>query len=306
MPTPRDKILLRRSSAFSKRPALFDIEDGELALNFNSQEPGLYFRDFSLDTNSNSIRKIGPAHIGSTPPNYSASALGYPTQLSSGELWVDTSEGEGKFVLKAWNGISNTWDEVPGGRARVDLSLDQFLNGSDGSNIIHTDGIDLKINNKIALTGYSTTEGNKLIVNRGGQFGSGVELQGSSITIKDPASSSSFQIKIQSSVIPENDFVPFVIGEFDTNFRSAKYVIQVEGFTQGNLNHIYYVMESLVIHDGSEVFMTQYGTVSTFNNEILGGVDALIQDGKVKLTFQKSAGITGEVIIKTIRTCLSV
>ena len=42
---PRDKVRLRRSPVFTKRPQVYDLEDGELAVNLNTAEPGLFIRD---------------------------------------------------------------------------------------------------------------------------------------------------------------------------------------------------------------------------------------------------------------------
>jgi hypothetical protein len=166
----------------SKRPELFDIDDGELAINYNANEPGLYFKDLA-DDGTRKIRKIGPIHFGPTPPNAYAAAQGYPTELSNGECWVDTSEGEDKYLLKIWNANSSQWIEVSGIYARTDENLDQFLDGEDGDNFIHTDGIRLKINNKTALAGFSTADGDKLIINENNEFANGVELNGTSFLL---------------------------------------------------------------------------------------------------------------------------
>lgn len=244
--------------------------------------------------------------MGPIPPNSFAEELGFPVKLSHAETWIDTSLGQNIRILRVWDDISNSWEEVSGGGAKSYLSLDQFLDGSDGSNIVHTDGLNLKINNKIALSGYATTTGNKLVINEGSEFANGVELHGPSILIKNLESDANLQIQVDTLTVPENDFVPLVIGGFDLTFRSAKFIIQVEGFTQNNAQHVYYVMESLIIHDNFNVFMTQYGIVSTINNEVLGSIDASIQGGKVKLTFQRFPNITSEIKVSTTCQCLSV
>jgi hypothetical protein len=178
----RDRIYHRRSPIISKRPELLDIDDGELALNYNTNEPGLYFKDLA-DDGTRSIRKIGPIHFGPTPPNFYAQAQGYPVELSNGECWVDTSAGEDKYLLKVWNASSSQWVEVSAIYARTDENLDQFLDGADGDNFIHTDGIRLKINNKTALAGFSTANGDKLIINENNEFANGVELNGTSFLL---------------------------------------------------------------------------------------------------------------------------
>lgn len=178
----RDKIYHRRSAVISKRPELSDIDDGELAINYNSKEPGLYFKDVA-DDGTRKIRKIGPIHVSDTAPNNQAGSQGFPTELSDGEMWVDTSLGETKYILKVWRVSSSQWVEVSAIYARKDDSLDQFLDGADGDDIIHTDGIRLKINGKKALTGFSTADGDKLIVNEDGEFAKALELNGKSFLL---------------------------------------------------------------------------------------------------------------------------
>ena len=178
----RDRIYHRRSPIVSKRPQLFDVEDGELALNYNTNEPGLYFKDLA-DDGTRRIRKIGPIHFGPTPPNYYAASQGYPTELSNGECWIDTSGGTDFYILKVWNAGLSEWIEASRIYARTDENLDQFLDGEDGDDFIHTDGIRLKINNKTALAGLSTADGDKLIINEDNEFANGVELNGTSFLL---------------------------------------------------------------------------------------------------------------------------
>lgn len=186
MPTPqlRDKILHRRSPIFSKRPQVSDIDDGELALNYNAGEPGLYFKDVSEDGETRSIRKIGPIHVGPNPPNeLGGSTTEFPVELSNGECWIDTSLGEDKYILKTWNSTSEAWIEVSEIYGKKTGNLDQFADGEDEDGFIHTNGIRLKINNKTALAGFSTLGGDKLIINENNEFFNGVELNGKSFLL---------------------------------------------------------------------------------------------------------------------------
>ena len=89
-----------RSSTEDKRPAPSDLVDGQIAVNFQSSAPGLFFK-----TSEGSLIKAGPAYVSPTEPvpvNY--------TTLSVGELWLDTSTGN---VLKMWNGTE--WVEAQDG-----------------------------------------------------------------------------------------------------------------------------------------------------------------------------------------------
>lgn len=88
------QILSRRSTLLYDRPFPTRLGVGELALNANSGDPGIYFAD---STNS-SVIKVGPTFIGSTAPNLSP--VGY-TLLSKGESWLDTASTN---IFKIYNG----------------------------------------------------------------------------------------------------------------------------------------------------------------------------------------------------------
>lgn len=70
-----------RSGDYGKRPQPLDLAPGQLAVNYNTDSPGLFFR-----TDSGQLIKAGPAHVGASAPyqiNY--------TERSVGELWLDTT-----------------------------------------------------------------------------------------------------------------------------------------------------------------------------------------------------------------------
>lgn len=305
----RDKVLLRRSPLISKRPELYDIDDGELALNYNSEEPGLYFKDLASD-GTRRIRKIGPIHFGPTAPNLHAEENGYYLQLSNGECWIDNSLGNGQYAFRAWDDSISQWIELSSQRfANKDDNLDQFVNGTDGQDFIHTDGIRLKINNKTALAGFSSTNGNKLTINENNQFANGVEL-GSTYKFKsDNSISSVLETSVRTTIIPTTSFSPLEVEKFATTYRSAKYIFQVEGLSfDGSGTNVYQTGEILIIHDGSEATLIEYATISTYNNERSGQFDVAIntQTQDVILKFQKFAQVTGEVKVKVLRTSILV
>ena len=68
----------KRSSVAGRRPDNRYLEPGELALNTNASDPGLYF-----ELNDGTIAKAGPTSIGLTPPD---TEVGYGT----GEAWFDS------------------------------------------------------------------------------------------------------------------------------------------------------------------------------------------------------------------------
>ncbi len=97
------KIQILRSLEEQKRPNPAALSQGQLAVNIDPAEPGLYF----ADTDGN-LRKIGPCHVGPEPPNF-----GVPPSYFSGncvgEMWYDTTEGS----LNIWDGY--VWLAIQGG-----------------------------------------------------------------------------------------------------------------------------------------------------------------------------------------------
>lgn len=87
------RIQHKRSSILGRRPSKEYLEPGELALNTNQKDPGLFF-----ETNTGEIAKAGPAHIGFEPPQ---SDVGY----GPGEAWLNS--GNGTFNL--WAPALNRW-----------------------------------------------------------------------------------------------------------------------------------------------------------------------------------------------------
>ena len=90
------RIQHKRSSILGRRPSKEYLEPGELALNTNQADPGLFF-----ETNSGDIAKAGPTFIGGKPP---ASDVGY----GSGETWLDSGNG----TLNVWVPALNKWAPV--------------------------------------------------------------------------------------------------------------------------------------------------------------------------------------------------
>lgn len=71
-----------RSGEFGKRPQPLDLAPGQLAVNYNTDSPGLFFR-----TDNGELIKAGPVHVGVDAPYQ----IGY-TERSEGELWLDTTD----------------------------------------------------------------------------------------------------------------------------------------------------------------------------------------------------------------------
>lgn len=196
--SPRDIILHRRSTIHNKRPLTTDIQYGELAVAYNQEDPALYIKDLQ-----NKIRKVGGVYYSDVAPDPTAISLGYQ-ELSHGEIWIkkiavpgssDTNTAANVYV---WNKYLNSgagdWVLAGNGYFSIlDDYLDQFKDGTDGSDYIHTDRNKLKINNKTALRGYATTipsddetdvtKANTLVINDGHNFATGVTLNANNLVI---------------------------------------------------------------------------------------------------------------------------
>ena len=69
-----------------------------------------------------------------------------------------------------------------------------------------------------------------------------------------------------------------VVDQFKANaYRTAKYIVSMSHATQG-----YHATEVLLVHDGTTVYMTEYGTI--YSSSSLGTLDASILTGNVRLT----------------------
>ena len=99
-------IISKNSTVASKRPTAANLIAGELGLNLEATDPGLYYED-----SAGNIRKVGGCSYSATAPN--ATPAGQ-TGNSVGELWYDT----GAALLKAWDGAA--WVGVGGGASAFD------------------------------------------------------------------------------------------------------------------------------------------------------------------------------------------
>jgi hypothetical protein len=87
-----------RSSTLNKRPNPASMVDGQVAINYASGAPGMFFKD-----SNGSLVKVGPVHVGSGAPN-AVPASGGTAGNSLGEQWLDTSGGT--YVFKIWDGAA--------------------------------------------------------------------------------------------------------------------------------------------------------------------------------------------------------
>ena len=79
------------------------------------------------------------------------------------------------------------------------------------------------------------------------------------------------------------------------SYRSAKYQVQMTSGTS------YDTIELLLIHDGTNVYLTQYGDVNT--GATLGSFDATITTGVLNLLFTATNAVT---TVKLIRSTINI
>ena len=109
------KIIFKRSSILGKRPTN-QLEPGEIGLNTNSTDPGLFF-----EASDGRVIKVGPTSVLPTEPT---------PEPERGELWFDTSSG----TLKIGNEASD-WTSIAapylGGSENVVFVAPDFDQSSD-------------------------------------------------------------------------------------------------------------------------------------------------------------------------------
>ena len=263
--SPRDIILHRRSSIFNKRPLVSDIGRGELAINYHEDDTSIYMVD-----REDNIRKIGGIWYGATPPDPTIVPSGWQS-LSHGELWVERvdppSPGSPQAedaLLHVWNKYINSgaggWVEIGEFKyALKDDYLDQFKDATDGSDYIHTDRNQLKINNKSALRGYATTipsddetdatKANTLVINDQHNFATGVILNANNLTIDSNAIEASSDSIVLNAKTPYSFQTDSATGPVETVFTYAGHGL----------------------FNGEEVYVTEFLNDGTTNSGVAQG-----------------------------------
>jgi len=104
-------------------------------LNFNEQEPGLFFK-----ARDGSLFKVGPTAVGELAPNSGANGFAGNTV---GEMWLDTS---GLVpMLKVYDGVQWTPSSDPGGVSSVGLTMPPSLFSVGGTPITSAGVLDVSL-----------------------------------------------------------------------------------------------------------------------------------------------------------------
>ena len=128
-------IQFLRSNVPGLRPNPLTLSDGMPMINFNPQDPGLFFK-----ANDNTLIKIGPTFVGAVSPNAVPSGF---NGFGIGEMWLDTDTSLGvakpRPILKVWDGAA--WSAAGGDilKEEVPQAARTFLAGPvSGSDDIPT------------------------------------------------------------------------------------------------------------------------------------------------------------------------
>ena len=155
-----------RSNTANKRPTAAGLSDGQIALNTNAGEPGLFFKDAS-----GNIRKIGPIAVGTTAPNSSPAAGGSIGNFA-GEAWFDTTTTPPVFkIYDGSNWIAASSLPLSGGTLSGQLLLDDAASAAAPDLAFDGDadtGIFSPADNNVAV---STGGTQRLVVDPSGNVG---------------------------------------------------------------------------------------------------------------------------------------
>jgi len=197
------KVFFKRSSVPGKRPTSSNLEVGEIGLNTNSNDPGLFF-----EINDSTVVKVGPTSVGPQAPI---------SEPSKGESWYNTADG----TLNV--GYENEWKSIAapflGGGGTIAFVAPEFPGATDST-----------LNDGQALPFQTLTrailELSKKTIN--------AILSGSS-----PASENSkYTIFLVSSRITANNGPGKSLASFTTNFSTSETdqvtIAQLEQFNSPN------------------------------------------------------------------------
>lgn len=79
-----------------------------------------------------------------------------------------------------------------------------------------------------------------------------------------------------------------------STYRTVKYLVQCTQATD------YHATEINLIHDGTTVYITEYGTI--FDNAVLGTFDATLSGGNILL--QMAPGSATSMVVKVVATAI--
>lgn len=282
-------IKIKRSSVQGKAPTTSDILSGEIALN--TRDGKLFSSDGSV------VFEIG-ANLHSLSVGTGGLSIG------NGAITFPTSDGTAGQVLKTDGNGSLYFANAVVSNASSSNTYSYYLDHKYYTvssntltyNVTNPNGsiLNVYLNGiKLANSDYTRTP-TTVTFDASPSIGDLIELEAiSSITFASGTDQYLTANSYTSNAISEQ-----VVDTFSaSSIRTAKYVVQITD----NANSEYQSSEVLLIHDGSTVTFTQYGSIKT-GSTTLGTVDADINSGNVRL---KVTPTYSNSTIKTVRTAVT-
>ena len=255
----------------------------------------------SISANSNSTitqtATSGEVHFDLAPSGVSAGTYG--SAISIPTIVVDTY---GRLTNVTANSVSttinlagNTGTGTVSGNGTLTLSGSNSISTSvsSGTFTITNNGI-LSFNTRTGVvsltssdvtTALGYTPANKAGDTVSGNFTGITTLGANNVTY---AHSTTFSTTFTTSTTS-----PVTIDSFPiTSYRSAKYFVQLTSSTS------YHVIELSLVHNGTSVYLAQYGEV--FTSASLGTFDASIVTGQLNLTFTGANAVTTVKLIRDV------
>jgi archaellum component FlaF (FlaF/FlaG flagellin family) len=284
-------LKIKRSAVRGKSPTTADLQQGEIALN--TRDKKLFSSDgsaiFEIGSNT-AISKIGTLTLGNTnpftfPTSDGASAQVLETDGSGTLSWSDKDS----LTRKSFNQFNFTSSN----NQTVFEGTDDFGKTliHDKSNLtVHLNGILLKANTD--YTYVSNTSSITLTDSTGPDEIVCVQAYSAYLSWVNVDADITTNTQTTSAVSET------VVDSWGTgDYRSAKYIVQMTN----NANNTYQTSEVMVLHDGSDTYITEYGAIKSLNT--LGSIDSDIDSGSVRL---KVTPINSNTTIKVIRTSITI
>ena len=261
------KLKLKKSSVAGRIPVAGDLEYGELAINYADGK--LYYKN-----SSNAVKSfLDSASSVSLIQQYSVDSSEVINLIDSDYVTARTGAAVDSDYVNGLIDVTTAVEYI-----YQPTSNTTVFQGSDVNNntLSYTSGyIDVYLNGSRLTPTLDYTATN----------GTSVTLLGDPISNGDTLSingRSRMSLKAEGEVVGVNSSLSStsqaVVDTFPSaSHRTAKYIVQMSQTSSSR----YQSTEVLLVHDGSVVHMTEYGTVRTDSD--MGSIDAAINAGTVEL-----------------------
>lgn len=253
-------FLPKRSNTASAVPTTSNLIDGELAIN--SADKKVFLR-----AGSNIVEIAG------APSNYKLNASATTTSAELAQVISDET-GSGKLVFDT----SPTLAEV-------------IITSNTSANALRI--TQTGTGNALVVEDEANPDSTPFVVTATGSVGVGfttatekLDVNGK-IKTNDSVLISDSQIKTTTTTRTASSS-QFTADTFSAlTYRSTKYLVEIRETATSN----FYTSELLLMHDGSEIYLTEYGTLQTPVSPVLS-IDADINSNNVRLLITPSVANT--------------